>query len=64
MRARGNLYSLRDGTANWCKKAIKHLIQIKGKISMTDPCLIIFQTEGRTLEAAKIWVDNNFMVGG
>ena len=61
-RVKGNLYSLRDGTANLCRKAIKHLVQIGGKQSETDHCLVIFKKQGKTQGAATIWVDDYFVV--
>ena len=62
-RVKGNLYGLRDGAANLRKKAIKHLMQIGGKQSETDPCLVIFKKQGQTQGAATIWVDDYFVVG-
>ena len=62
-RVKGNLYGLRDGAANLRKKAIKHLKQIGGVQSETDPCLIIFKKQGETQGAATIWVDDYFVVG-
>ena len=37
---------------------------IGGKISETEPCLVICQSKEGTLGDATVWVDDYFVVGG